>query len=92
MSVAAYLSVHMIAGWLAGKAFAFLTSARTQEGFGALQWGVFIGSISAAMLFAKFVIGEAKRMPNIPDAVVGASALIMLAVFVWTSGIFRVRR
>ena len=63
--------------------------ARTMGKFTPLNWGVFIASMLGAMLFARFVIGEAKRMPDLPDLAVGLSAVVMLAVFVWTSGILR---
>jgi uncharacterized membrane protein (UPF0136 family) len=89
MSLAAYFAVHLLAGWLAGKAYASLMRARARGKFAPLDWGIFVASMAVAMLFARFVIGGAKRMPDIPDLAVGLSAIVMLAVFVWTSGMLR---
>ena len=44
------------------------------------HWVTFAGSIATAMLFSRFVIGEAVRKYQINDFVVGASGIVMLAV------------
>jgi uncharacterized membrane protein (UPF0136 family) len=89
MTLVAYFSVHLLAGWLAGKAYASLMRARARGKFRPRDWGIFVASLSVAMLFARFVIGGAKRMPEIPELAVGLSAVVMLAVFVWASGLLR---
>lgn len=90
MTLAAYLGLHLLAGWLAGKAYASLMRARARGKFTPLDWGIFVASMLVAMLFARFVIGGAKRMPDVPDLAVGLSAVVMLVVFVWVSGMLRV--
>lgn len=82
----AYFVVHLPVGWLAGKAYALLMRARASGKFTLLHWGIFIASMLGAMLFARFVIGGAKRMPNLA---VGLSAIAVSALFVWTSGMLR---
>ena len=89
MTLAAYFVVHILAGWLAGKAYVSLMRARAKGKFTALEWAIFVTSMLVAMLFARFVIGGAKRMPDIPDWAVGFSAVVMLVVFVWVAGMFR---
>ena len=87
MTAIFYFVTYILAGWLAGKSFAILMKARETGGFTMLHWGIFIASMLGAMLFAKFVIGGARRMSALPDIVVGLSEIAMLAVFLWSSGI-----
>jgi hypothetical protein len=89
MTLAAYLALHLLAGWLAGKAYASLMRARARGKFTPLNWVVFVASMAVAMIFARFVIGGARRMSDVPDLAVGLSAVVMLAVFVWASGMLR---
>ena len=89
MTLATYLMLHLLAGWLGGKAYVSLTRAKTAGKFMLIHWMIFIASIAGAMLFARFVIGAAKHIPSVPDFAVGFSAVVMFAVFVWTSRIFQ---
>jgi hypothetical protein len=50
---------------------------------------VFAGVIGGAVLFAGFVIRNAKSIPGLPDFAVGVGGVLLLAVFVWVSGLFR---
>lgn len=86
MNLLSYLALHLLAGWLAGKAFASLMRAREGGGFKAFHWLILVAAMAVAMLFARFVIGSARRIPDIPDVAIGLGGLSMLAVFVWSSG------
>jgi hypothetical protein len=68
-------------GLTLGKAFLFLKRGRDAGHFTAKHWLVFLASLGAAMLFAKFGIGLAVRKFQINDIVVGASAIAVLAAF-----------
>ena len=89
VTLVAYVALHILGGWLAGRAYAMLMRAGATGKFKPLHWAVVVASILAAMLFARFVIGGVKRMPDIPDLAVGLSAFVMLAIFVWASGMLR---
>jgi hypothetical protein len=89
MSILPFLALHLSAGWLAGKAFAMLMRAREGGGFRAIHWLILAVAMSAAMLFARFVIGGARRMPDVPDIAVGLGGIAMLAVFIGSSGLLR---
>lgn len=92
MNLLTYSILHFLAGWLAGKAFATLSQARAAGALKVRHWLIVLISISAGMLFARFVIGGARSWPEIPDTAVGICSIAMLAVFVWSSGISQNRR
>ena len=64
-----------------GKAFLFLKLGRDSGNFTAKHWLVFLASLAAAMLFAKFGIGFAVRKFQINDIIVGASGIAVVAAF-----------
>lgn len=91
MSSVVYLALNLLAGWLGGKAYVTLMRARVTGTFMSIHWVIFVASIAGAMLFARFVIGGARHISDLPDFAVGLGAVVMFAVFAWTSKIFRGR-